>query len=413
MVENRDSISHLFRHEYGRIVAYLTNRYTSQKIDLIEDAVQEALLKAMRVWGYQTIPNNPSAWLYRVANNHLIDQLRRERKSVEFNLPEQSLAAPPVENEMEINDDLGDEQLKMIFACCHPAMSVTEQLILSLKLLCGLNILEISSALIKKEDAVKKAIVRAKKKFKEKVGKLTVPQGRELRKRLGVVLKVIYLLFNEGYKATEGKSLIKRDICEEAIRLAGILHRNPFCNTPELNALLALMCFNASRFDARLSPENELVTLENQDRKLWDQGYIRWGMHFLSESSYGINISEYHLEAGIASFYAIAGSFEETNWKAILTLYDLLVKVNRSPLVALNRLVVLEKVKGAKVALQEIQELEKEKSLRDNYLLYSIKADLQLSLNNRKEAGRLLKQAIGLTGNIIEKRFLENKLAGI
>ena len=411
-MEVKTSVGHLFRHEYSKIVAFLTNKYSSYKIDLIEDAVQEALLKAMKVWGYQNIPDNPSAWLYRVANNHLIDQLRRESRSVELNIPEDQWLDSSRADE-KIPGDLGDEQLKMIFACCHPALNASDQIMLSLKLLCGLSVKEIANALLKKEDAVKKALARAKQKFKQEVGELLVPEGIELRKRLSVVLRVIYLLFNEGYKTTGGEQLTRKDICEDAIRLGAILQRNRYCDTPELNALLALMCFNAARLDARLGSGKELITLENQDRSLWDAEYILWGIHFLSRASNGVNISEYHLEAAIASFYSTAKSFRETDWESILTLYDLLIKVNRSPIVALNRLVVLEKVKGAEAALKEIQKLEKEKSLRNSYLLYSIKADFQLSLNNRKDAKQLLKQAIQLTGNIIEKKFLQKKLAGI
>ena len=266
---------------------------------------------------------------------------------------------------------------------------------------------------MKKEEAVKKAITRAKQKFKEKVGELAIPEGRELFDRLEAVLKVIYLIFNEGYKATEGETLIKKDICDEAIRMALILHNNDICDTAELNALLALMFFNASRFDARLDENGNLLTLDKQNYSLWKQDYIEQGLQFLNNSSRGTSISEYHIEAVIASIYSTSNSFEETNWEAILRLYNVLLDINPSPIIKLNRLVVLEKVNGTNEALSQITELEKDGEISNNYLLYTIKADFQKTLGNINEARELLKKAIELNDNSIEKNFLINKLESI
>ncbi len=412
-MEINNSLDHLFRYEYGKLVSLLTAKFSSQRIELIEDAVQEALLKAMQIWGYKEIPQNPSGWLYKTAKNYLIDQLRRERKSVDIEISTKKMLSEIELKDEDILSSLSDDQLKMIFACCHPSLNLTEQIMLSLKLIGGLGLSEIANALMKNEEAVKKAITRAKQKFKEKVGELAIPEGRELFDRLEAVLKVIYLIFNEGYKATEGETLIKKDICDEAIRMALILHNNDICDTAELNALLALMFFNASRFDARLDENGKLLTLDKQNYSLWKQNYIEQGLQFLNNSSRGTSISEYHIEAVIASIYSTSNSFEETNWEAILRLYNVLLDINPSPIIKLNRLVVLEKVNGTNEALSQITELEKDGEISNNYLLYTIKADFQKTLGNINEARELLKKAIELNDNSIEKNFLINKLESI
>ena len=403
------SIEHLFRHEYGKVVSALTNKYTSRYIDLIEDSVQEALLKAMKLWSYNPVPDNPSGWLYKVANNYMIDNLRRDSRQTEYGLENDEEIGIKID-ESSITSGLEDEQLKMIFACCHPLLSLIEQIMLSLKLLGGLSIKEISSALMKNNEAVKKAITRAKKKFKDEIGMPEVPAANELNKRLDVVLKVIYLIFNEGYKAAEGDNLIKKDICEEAVRLALILVKNKHCNTPKTKALLALMYFNGARFNARIDEEGNLVTLEHQDRKLWDKELIKIGEYYLNMATSGINITEYHLEAGIAAYHTTAESFEKTDWNRILSLYDILLKLNNSSVAVLNRIVVLGKVKGAEEALKQLVKLENSKNILNNYLYHSIKADLMITLGRLGEAKESLHKAVKLTDNNIEKKFLNNKM---
>ncbi len=407
------SLDHLFRREYSKLVALLAAKYAARNIDLVEDAVQDALLKAMQVWSYHhTIPDNPTAWLYRVANNRLIDLLRRQKFQVDAT-DEILLNAGTDPALPDFDQVLPDEMLTMIFACCHPSLSEAEQIMLSLKLLGGLSVREIAASLFKKEEAVKKVIYRAKQKFKSKTIELQPPDNADLNKRLQVVLKVLYLMFNEGYKATEGDQLIKKEICEEAIRLAYLLHQHRFQETPHLNALLALMCFNAARFDTRIDADGNLLTLAQQDRERWDQEYIQWGLYFQQLSARGREISEYHLEAGIASLYVTAPSFPETDWSAILMHYDALIQHNPSPVIALNRAVVLGKVAGPAKALAAISVFESRPDLENHHLLYSIKADLLLLQDEYESAAALLKRAIDLTGNAIEKRFLRNKLAGI
>jgi RNA polymerase sigma factor (sigma-70 family) len=406
-------IEHFFRHEYGKVVSALTSKYSAGLIDFIEDSVQEALLKATQLWAYKSIPDNPSGWLFRVANNHLIDQLRRNKKTITIEGYEKTILDKQNINDESLTSGIDDELLKMIFACAHPKLSQSEQIMLCLKLICGFSVKEISNALIKKEEAVKKAITRAKTKFKTEIGRPQVPPRNELMSRLNVVLKVIYLMFNEGYKATEGKQLIKGDISKEAIRLAKIINEHESCNTPELNALLSLMYFNSARFEARINESGELVTLEKQNRKLWNKELIELGIHYLTAASYGVYISKYHLEAGIASEYSTASKYEDTNWELILTLYEMLLKVDRNPFVELNRIVVFEKVSGAEKALLELKQIENNPVIQKSYLYYSIKADLKISLGDDKNASELLEKAISLTSNSIENKFLVTKLNSI
>lgn len=407
------NLDHLFRHEYGKVVSALTNKYSTKLIDLIEDSVQEALLKATLLWAYKDIPENPSGWLYRVANNYLIDQLRKNNKLKSLGDYAKLFHYDENIDEESLTTGLKDELLKMIFACAHPVLTPTEQIMLCLKLVTGFSLKEIGSALIKKEETVKKAITRAKSKFKTEIGRPEVPSSKEINNRLETVLRVIYLIYNEGYKSTNGEQLIKKDVCEEAIRLAKIIFDHKDYRTPELCALLALMYFNSARFDERINENGELVTLENQNRKNWNAEYVKVGVSYLTKASSGKSISKYHIEAAIASEYSSSPSFEETNWEFILSLYDMLLKIENNPFVSLNRIVVFEKVHGTKSALTEFEKLEKHELLQKSYLYYSIKADLLNNNSDYKEAAELYTKAISLTSNNIEKQFLEKKLRSI
>lgn len=404
-----DTLDHLFRHEYGKLVALLTNRYSSRLIDKVEDAVQEALYKAAKVWSYQPMPDNPSAWLYRVANNQLIDFLRKDKKSADWDDHEANIIKKET-TELELPEDkvIVDDQLRMIFACCHPAMKPTEQLMLSLKLLCGLSIKEIARGLLKNEEATKKAITRAKKKFKDEVGKLSVPKDGEIESRLTEVLQVIYLLFNEGYKATEGDKLIRTELCEEAIRLGFLLTNEPSCDKGELKALISMMLFKAARFPARMDAAGNLLTLQFQDRKLYDEEYIKWGWDFLRQSSKFENTSAYQLEAAISAYYTTARNYEATNWKTILGLYNSLVVVKPIPVVQMSRVVVLSKVEGPAKALEVMESIESE--IKGNQSFHALKADLYAELENWLQARAYLQKAISQAQNITERRFLEKKL---
>lgn len=316
--------------------------------------------------------------------------------------------------EVHLDDVISDSQLKMIFACCHPSLSTEHQIILSLKLIGGFGNAELAKALLKKEGAVAKSFTRAKKKFKKEVQWPKVPVEMGLQSRLFVVLRVIYLLFTEGYSVTLGSQVLKRDICYEAMRLALLLRENPYCRHPNLEALIALMCFHAARFDARLDENGELVDLEHQDRSKYNQELIRIGMRHLRRAGNAESLSSnYHLEAAVSYYHCMAETFVATDWKSILQLYDLQLKAQHSPMVALNRIVPYQKVHGAEKALIELEALQKTTRYESSGLFYAIKAELLYEMGKKAEWKSSLKKAIDLTDNELVKRHLNRKLTGV
>ncbi len=401
----KNQIDHLFRHEYGKITAVLTSSFGTQHLESVEDAVQEALLKAMQAWAYGETPNDPSAWIYKVARHKLIDTLRKRQKlnyegpSEQVDLPFDTLTPGEIE----------DEQLKMIFACCNPKLHERDRLLLSLKLIGGFSISEIARALLLQDEAAKKSVMRAKKRFRETVSKIEIPVGAALVQSLSSVVKVIYLIFNEGYKASDGDQLIKQDLCGEALRLAVLLSRHPNCVNSRVHALLSLMCFKAARFDARINEKGALVILEEQDRSTWNQEYVRWGFYHFNQA---ILFKENHpllMEAGIEYQYHIARSFEDTDWASILELYDHLLAYRATPFLKLNRLVVYAKVNGLETALEKVKELEPD--LQKHHLYYAVLADFNTKLGNKAQASVHYKKALDLAQNKIEKDFLKSKIA--
>lgn len=406
------SIEHIFRHEYGKIVAILIHKFGAQNLEKIEDVVQDSFLKAMQVWGYKEVPKNPTAWLLRVANNGLIDVFRKEKKVQKRDEIHHTLSELSVkEGEVSLDNVVNDSQLKMIFACCNPSLSKENQIILSLKLIGGFSNKEISRALLKKEEAVAKSFTRAKKRFKENIKTLEIPVEMGLSSRINTVLKVIYLLFTEGYTASAGETIIKRDICYEAIRLALLLLENKSTNISETNALIALMCFHTARFDARIDNQNELVDLEHQDRKLYNKELIQIGMGHLYDSKESpSNNPSYYLQAAVSYYYCEAPSFKKIAWKKILKLYDLQVKYASSPVVRLNRIVPLYKVHGLKAGLEALEAMNREGALKNNAFFHSLKAQILDELGKKEEAKNELYIAIDLTKNEIQKRHLQKKL---
>jgi RNA polymerase sigma-70 factor (ECF subfamily) len=299
----------------------------------------------------------------------------------------------------------------MIFACCHPLLSQEYQIILSLKLIGGFSNKELAEALLKKEEAVAKSFTRAKKKFREEVQFLKIPVQMGLQSSLFQVLRVIYLMFSEGYAATSGSQIIKRDICYEALRLALLLQENKYCKHPNLNALIALMCFHASRFDARLDEAGELVTLEQHDRSKYNQELISIGVHHLENAgTLDRTPSEYHLEAARSYYHSKAKSFAQTDWKNILYLYDVHLKLYYSPMVALNRIIPFAKVYGPKDGLVELELLGQRANLGNQGLYHAIRAELQSELNQPEKQQSALKKAIALTENELVKKHYRRKM---
>jgi len=398
-------IDHLFRHEYGNLVSGLTARFGSAYITLIEDSVQDALIKAMKIWSYKgDIPQKPGAWLYRVAYNRMIDQLRRESKTEFYDSIPEKINEEAIRTYREIADD----QLKMIFACCNPLVDERDSLLLSLKLIGGFSVTEIARSLLIRDEAAKKSVQRARKHFRDKVGQIHFPEGDQLKAYIDRVLKVIYLIFNEGYKASKGDNLIKEDLCGEAIRLALILYKHEFCIDSRIEALISLMSFKAARFNARLDDDNHLVTLEEQDRELWSINYIRWGFYYFGMSTKDGDISTYHIEAGIEYQYHIAKDYKSINWNEIQKLYKLLLDLKPGKMAELNYIVVLARAEGIEKALRELYKLQPE--LGNNYMFYAIKADLLQKHGSVPEAVIALNKAVKLTNNQIEKEHLLQKI---
>lgn len=405
-MNSKQLVDHFFRTEYGKVVSHLTSKFGSIHLELAEDSVQEALMKAMQIWSYAQVPNNPSGWILQVARNKMIDQLRRKQKISYQTVPEHI-----EETEYPLSADIiNDDMVRMIFACCHPSLSQEYQIILTLKILGGLSIKEISNSLLKKEETIAKAYTRAKKKFKEDEIKLLLPPANEIVERLEIALKIVYLLFNEGYKSTAGEILIREELCEEAIRLNAVLLQNEICNTPSSNALMALMHFQAARFDARIDKKGNIINLEEQDRSKWNQRLIQEGLYYLNIASEYEQTNDYLIQAVINSIHCQSPSFDETNWGQILQLYDLQLQSTSSPIVALNRVVALEKVKGTLAGLKEIARLEATQFFDEYYLFYAIKSDLLQHLGDHEEAMKAIQKAITLTKNEKEKAYLKEKL---
>lgn len=398
-------VDHFFRNEFGKAVSYLTAKFGPTYLGEAEDAVQDALMKAMQTWPFGKIPDNPTAWIIRVAKNKLIDQIRRKQKVY------YTTRLPDINgHETIISEEFfQDEIVKMMFACCNPKLNIEYQMILTLRLLGGLSVKEIASALIKKEEAVAKALTRAKKKFQKENLRLEIPSEAEIKTRLQVVLKIIYLLFNEGYKSTEGDHLIRRDICEEAMRLNQILLEKKETNDEWSRSLMALMHFQASKFDSRTDEAGEGVSLEFQDRTKWDHRHINLGNRYLNSVQDGIH-NTYFLQAAISGIHANAKTYEESQWPSILKLYDHLYALSPNPIIALNRIIPLAKIEGEAKALNQLQELEHEKSLSENYLLPAIKAELYIQLGQKNKAIKELQVAIEKTDNAREKAFLKKKM---
>ncbi len=402
-------VDHFFRNEYGRAVSFLTSKFGSHHLELAEDAVQEALIRAMQTWSFGKIPQNPTGWILRASQNKMIDHLRRAGKVSYEEQPPDMQAEDTSFDDETLNDDV----IKMMFACSNPKLSTEYQIILILKILCGLSIKEIASALLKKEDAVAKAYTRSKKRFQEENLSLDLPSTKEIKGRLRVVLKSIYLLFNEGYKRTEGNMLISRDLCQEAMRLNDILLASEKTHTVSGRSLMALMCFHVSRFESRLSSDGKIISLEKQDRTKWDKKLIKLGNQYLNSMSKEEVFNEYFLQAAISGIHCNAKRFEDTNWKSILNFYNLLYRLNPNPMIALNRVVPYEKVYGSEEALSELKKIESTTQISEHYLFFAIKADLLKASGQLSDAKAYLEKAIEKTKNQNEREYLLNKLKSL
>lgn len=410
-------VDHLFRHQAGQVVSTLTRILGPEHLDLAEDVVQETLIKALKVWPYQGVPDNPAAWIMRVAKNAALDALRRERTMLDKQeeIARLSEYSPVQEDEIDLDGDraLWDDQLGMMFMCCHPALSRPARVALTLKTLGGFGVPEIARAFLAEESTIAQRLVRAKRTLREMRIPFEVPDAEWLPARLDSVLEVLYLLFNEGYSAHSGAELVRQDLCAEAIRLTSLLVQHPAGDVPRVHALLALMTLQASRLPARTDDDGNILRLKEQDRLLWDRQLINIGLIELARSASGDTISEYHIQAGIASIHALAPTYEQTEWMAILKQYEMLMKVAPSPVVALNRSVALAMVDGPYAGLKDLERVRGMQGIEGYYLFYATLGEFRTQVGDKAGAIVAYRNALDLATNAPEQRFLQGKLDGL
>jgi RNA polymerase sigma-70 factor (ECF subfamily) len=402
-------VDHLFRHQAGQVVATLTRLLGPRHLDLAEDVMQETLLKALRQWAYRGVPENPAAWLMTVARNHALDLLRRDARLRERHaaLVQEYGGYAPLGPDTD--DDLRDDLLKMMFICCHPAIPRGAQVALILKTLGGFGVPEIARAFLTQEATIAQRLVRAKRAIRQRNLPFAVPEMSALPLRLDAVLDALYLLFNEGYSATHGETLVRDDLCAEAIRLTSILGAHPAGDVPKVHALLALMLLHAARLPARTDDTGDFLTLEEQDRTRWDRALIAAGTGELLRAACGERISAYHLEAGIAACHAAAPTYAETDWPRILAYYDDLVALVPSSVVRLNRAVAVAMVRGPEAGLAELETIHELPGMATYSLFYATRATLRAQTGDHAGALASYTDALALAGTEPERRFLRRK----
>lgn len=394
------------------MVATLTRIFGPHRLDLVEEMVQDALVKALELWPFQGIPQNPSAWLIQVAKNRALDAIRREHSLAE-KLPDLARAFPeqimPAAGS-EDRDVFDDDQLSMMFLCCHPSLSPELRVALTLKTVAGFSAREIARAFLGQEATIAQRLVRGKRQIREQQIQFEMPTGRDLGERLDSVLEVLYLLFNEGYSAHEGEALLRADLCDEAIRLARLITTHPASDVPKTRALLALFLLQGSRLAARVSAEGHLFLLRDQDRSLWDRELIAEGLAELDRSAAGDEVTTYHLQAGIAAQHALASSYDSTDWVDITEQYDELYAIDPSPIIALNRAIALSRVKGPEAGLAAIGEIERHPRLLQYHLLPATLGELFSEMGDKEKAAANYRAALELSCTAPERRLLEDRL---
>jgi RNA polymerase sigma-70 factor, ECF subfamily len=405
-------LEHLFRRESGRIVAWLAGLLGSAHLELAEDAAQEAMLRAAQTWPFQGIPQKPEAWLFSTAHNYAISSVRRGavfRSKADALVAALETGAQPI-LDLDAEQSLRDDELRMVFMCCHPKLAPDAQVALSLKLVGGFSTEEIARIFFSEPNTIAQRLVRAKRLIREQNLTLAMPSKAHLEQRLNSVLKVIYLMFSGGYAAHSGEELIRGDVCLEALRL-GRLVASSSMGAPRVDALVALMALQTARLPARTDTTGDLVLLEEQDRELWDKDLIALGFSYFDRSIAGNEISEWHVQAAIAATYASAASSAEIDWVSILAHYDQLMEMTDSPVVALNRAVVVMKVHGAEASLAALTPLAGNNALQKYHLLSATQGHVLAALGRLDEAKVAFSAALECNCTLPEKRFLQRQLA--
>lgn len=415
-MEQQELIPHLFRTEFRKITAVLCKLFGIDHIEIAEDLASETFLAALETWTYKGIPPNPVAWLYAVAKNKARNYISHNKifnEKIAANLKYSSTEKEESDNyliEIDLSDkNIMDSQLQMLFAICHPAISTEAQIGLALRILCGFGIEEIASALLTNKEAINKRLFRAKEKLRQEKVQIVpisnvIPNETEINTRLETVLTTLYLLFNEGYYSESSNTIVHEELCMEAIRLTHLLIENKETNVPNVNALLALMCFQSSRLEARKNKNGEMVLYDDQDESLWNYELISKGTYFLNMASQGNKLSKYHLEAGIAYWHTIKADTQE-KWENILQLFNKLLQVEYSPIAALNRTYALSKANGKAEAIIEAEKLK----LTDNHFYFTLLGELYSGIDNDK-AKENLQKAMALAKMHTERQTIQKKI---
>ena len=409
LANSNAAVQAVYSSDWGRIVATLIRSFGD--FDLAEEAAQEAFAAAVDQWRESGVPDSPPAWIIQTARHKAIDRIRRQTRFKEKvdSYVASGLVPTITEPEYEFSE-IPDDRLRLIFTCCHPALSLETQVALTLRTLCGLETNEIARAFLVPETTMAQRLVRAKRKIRDAGIPYTVPDTNDMPARMDAVLTVIYLVFNEGYASTRGETFVRADLCAEAIRLGRLVRTLMSPHPPaEATALVALMLLHDSRRDARLDEAGDLVVLEEQDRERWDHGQIAEALPLVDEAL-GINAGPFAIQAAIASLHCRATRAEDTDWPQILRLYDLLERVQPSPIVSLNRAVAVAMVDGPQSGLALIDELVKSGDLDTYHLLHAARADMLRRAGAGAEAAKSYAQALALVTNNSERRFLERRL---
>ena len=404
-------VDHLFRTEYGRMVSYLTSKFGFHFLEDAQDVVQESLIAAFQNWSFNGIPESPEAWIFVTARNKAINILKRDlkRSSVEeIQLGINEASDPQVK--MDLDKEIEDSMLRMIFVCCSTELSTENHIILILSTLCGFSRREIASALFAEEETIKKRLYRSKKNIREHNVSLNLPQGSLLRSKLNTVCSTLYLMFNEGYNSSNSKEVIRKDICTEAMRLTKLL-LTQFPKETITHALFSLMCFHVARFESRIDDKGAIILFKDQDRTVWNKELINAGTYHLSMASKGSKISTYHIEAGIAMQHCISEDYGSTNWQLIYKLYEQLYNLKPSPIILLNLAIVRSKINGIDSAIRELERLKSQnKKLKNYYLLYASLGEFYHLKNDKQNANINFEIAKSLTHSTQEKQLLDRKM---
>jgi RNA polymerase sigma factor (sigma-70 family) len=406
----------LFRHQSGKMISVLVRIFGTENFEAAEDVVQNTFMEALNVWKFKGIPENPEAWLFKVAKNKAIDFVRRNKFSMhyDFNDPDRALlkseyTLTTVMDQLLDEEIVKDDSLRMMYACCHPEINEESQLTLILKTVCGFSTIEIARAFLTNEETITKRLYRTKEFFRARKIKPEIPSVESIKQRTASVLNAIYLLFNEGYNSTQDSEFIRNDLILEALALAKLLTENKHTNLPETFALVALICFHSARSDSRTNSSGEIILLADQDRSQWNQELINLGNDYMNRAATGDSISTYHLEAAIAYEHCIANDFSSTNWKRILELYDWLIKLAPSPVKELNKSAVILQLHGPLESLKYLEAISSKEKLENYYLFNSLLGEINLLLNRFEVADNYFSKAIQMTRSEAEKKLLNEK----